>query len=106
MKRPAFQFYPGDWRRDTALQSCSLEARGLWIELLCLMHDGEPYGHVRNGLSIPSAMRIATMVGLGHRLKFYRELIRELQKHGVLCRDRDGAIYSGRMVRDEEIRRR
>jgi len=31
-KRPAFQFYPGDWRRDTALQSVSLAARGLWIE--------------------------------------------------------------------------
>ena len=30
MKRPAFQFYPSDWRKDMALQSCSVAARGLW----------------------------------------------------------------------------
>jgi hypothetical protein len=46
-KRPAFQFYPGDWLRDMALRSCSMEARGLWIEMLCLMHDAVPYGHLR-----------------------------------------------------------
>jgi hypothetical protein len=49
VKRPAFQWYPGDWRRDTALQSCSIAARGLWVEMLNLMHDGEPYGHLTAG---------------------------------------------------------
>lgn len=53
MKRPAFQFYPGDWQRDAALRSCSVPARGLLIEMICIMHDAEPYGHLRvNGKPI------------------------------------------------------
>ena len=46
MKRPAFQFYPGDWLHDTAVRACSLAARGLWIDMLSLMHQGHPYGNL------------------------------------------------------------
>jgi len=35
-----------DWLGDPQLARCSLEARGLWIDLLCLMHEGTPYGHL------------------------------------------------------------
>jgi hypothetical protein len=45
-KRPAFQFYPSDWRNDPGLRLCSCGARGLWADMLCLMHEGEPYGHL------------------------------------------------------------
>jgi len=38
-KCPAFQFYPGDWRRDTQVQMASMETRGVWIEMLCCMWD-------------------------------------------------------------------
>lgn len=47
VKRPAFQFYPGDWLRSTDLRSCSVGARGLWIDMICLMHEGTPYGHLK-----------------------------------------------------------
>ena len=53
MKRPSFQFYPGDWLRDPALRACSLAARGLWADVLCYMHQGAPYGH----LALPSTMK-------------------------------------------------
>ena len=43
-KLPAFQFYPGDWMKDPSLRSCSLPARGLWIDLLCLMHESPVRG--------------------------------------------------------------
>ena len=46
MKRPSFQFYPGDWLHDTGLRACSLAARGLWIDIVCFMHQAEPYGHL------------------------------------------------------------
>ena len=45
-KRPAFQFYPESWRTDAELRSCSLAARGLWIDLMCVMHQCKPYGHL------------------------------------------------------------
>lgn len=47
MSRPAFQFYPADWRKNANLRRCSEAARGAWIELLCLFHDSDEYGVLR-----------------------------------------------------------
>lgn len=43
-KAPAFQFYPGDWRRDTQVQMASMETRGVWFEMLCCMWDSPDRG--------------------------------------------------------------
>ncbi len=53
-KLPAFQFYPGDWLKDPAVRSLPLEARGLWIDLLCIMHESDRRGYLElngNGVS-------------------------------------------------------
>lgn len=102
MKRPASQFFWGDWRRDTALQSCSLEARGLWIEMLCLMHEGEPYGHLQVGRKILQVPEIARLVGIS--MKRAKKLILELENAKTFSRNSGGTIYSRRMVRDEMTR--
>lgn len=47
MKRPAFQFYPGDWRKNARLRRCSPAARGVWVDVMCLMHDSDEYGVLR-----------------------------------------------------------
>lgn len=39
MSDPWLKFYPTDWRSDPALKMCSLAARGLWIEMIALMHE-------------------------------------------------------------------
>lgn len=101
-KRPSFQFYPGDWRRDTALQSCSLLARGLWHELLCLMHEGEPYGHLALAGKPLTHDQIARMVGESPTR--FRAALAELENAGVPSRTQDGVLYSRRMVRDERLR--
>ena len=36
------------WRQDRALRNCSLAARGLWIDLLALMHQPELYARFRS----------------------------------------------------------
>ena len=46
MRRPFLMFAIADHRSDTALRLCSAEARGVWIDMLCLMAEGEPYGHL------------------------------------------------------------
>ena len=63
MKRPSFQFYPADWLRDTALRSCSTGARGLWIDMICFMHEGNPYGHLKVGNKVILSSNLASMVG-------------------------------------------
>lgn len=103
MKRPAFQFYPADWRKDAALQSCSLAAQGLWINLMCIAHECEPYGHLTiNGQPMNSA-KLARLVGVGARE--FEALLDEL-RDALVCDFTDaGVIFSRRMVRDEEARR-
>lgn len=104
MKRPAFQFYPADWRKDAALQSCSLAAQGLWVNMLCIAHECDPYGHlVINGKPM-NAAQIGRLVGVGPGE--CGSLLDELLDAGVVSMADDGAFFSRRMVRDEEIRNR
>lgn len=47
-KRPSFQFYPGDWMSDLKLRRCSPAARGVWVDVLCALHDSDDaYGLLR-----------------------------------------------------------
>lgn len=101
-KRPSFQWYPGDWQRDTALRACTLEARGLWVEMINLMHDGEPYGHLTAGGVPLDSDTLAKMVGIGP--KRCNALLAELEKHRVFSRNDAGVVYSRRMVKDEHNR--
>lgn len=102
-KRPSFQFYPGDWLRDLALQSCSLAARGLWIQMLCLMHDGQPYGHLRVQGEDISEGTLKGLAGSAGKHTF-EDVFEELETKQVFARTRQGTIYSKRMVRDEMLR--
>lgn len=102
MKRPAFQFYPADWRRDSALQSCSVAARGLWIELMCVMHDCEPYGVLSVNGKAMSASQLSRLVG--EQEKVVTRLLSELEDAGVCSRDEQGRLFSRRMVKDEAVR--
>src|SRR5688572_8730406 len=96
-KRPSFPWYPGDHRRDVAVQACSFEARSLWREILDLAHDGEPYGHLTAGGVPISPEQLARMVGI--RASKVRRLLTELESRNVFSRTPDGVIYSRRMVR-------
>jgi hypothetical protein len=93
------KFWWQDWQSDKALSRCSLAARGLWMELLCIAHEGEPYGHLRlNGHGLDAA-EIADMV-TKTTTKEVAKLLAELEDKGVFSRTHDGTIYSRRMQRD------
>ena len=100
MKQPWLKFFPTDWRADPALRMCSLAARGLWIEMLCLMHEARPHGSLLvNGKPVTAA-QLANLVGAG--VAEVEGFLAELEEAGVFSRDADGALYSRRMRRDEE----
>lgn len=101
-KRPSYQWYPGDFRRDTALQSCTFDARALWREMMDLMHDGEPYGHLTAGGVPIGPDELSRMTGLDMRR--LRPALAELERKAVFSRTPEGIIYSRRMVRDELVR--
>lgn len=121
MKRPAFQFYPADWRNNAKLRRCSWAARGAWIDVLGLLHDSDEYGVLRWPLK-----EIAQAVGCP--LALVKELadkgvlkgcdtgrctaLRYAPMHAgrrgpevVLVAEQSGPVwYSSRFVRDEFIR--
>lgn len=101
---PWMKFYPRDWRGDQALRVCSLAARGLWMEMLSIMHEAKPYGHlVINGRAV-NAAQLGALAGTSE--EHVRELLNELEAAGVFSRNRDGVVYSRRMTRDEKSARK
>ena len=72
--------------------------------MICLMHEGTPYGHLKVNRKVilpPNLARIA-----GATLAETEGWLGELEEAGVFDRDEDGAIVSKRMIRDEDIRNR
>lgn len=99
-KKPWMKWYPADWRQEPCLRMCSRAARSFWMDLLGLMHDAEPYGHLLVKGKAPSDKQIAAI--LGDTAKDASKWIGELEEAGVFSRTEDGTIYSRRMVRDAE----
>ncbi len=97
-RNPWMKFYPADWRSDAMLRLCSIAARGLWAEMMCIMHDAERYGSLLvNGRRIDKK-QLAGLAGTSE--KECVQLLLELEGNGVFSRDDDGTIYSRRMRRD------
>jgi hypothetical protein len=99
MNRPWLKFYPSDWRADPRLRMCSLAARGLWIDLISYMHEGEPYGYLMIDGSSPSVDDVSALVGRPR--KEVMQALNELESRLVFSRSETGIIYSRRMVRDK-----
>lgn len=102
-RRTSFAFSPRDWLRDIELRRCSPLARAVWIDLMCLMHEGSPYGHLADKTGTALDVKfVASQIGLsGAQLK---KAIAELEERGVSSRSGSGVLFSRRMVRDEKTR--
>ena len=103
MKRPSFQFYPGDYMKDPALRACGMAARGMWVDCLCIMHESPIYGHLTlDGKSPVQMVNLARMTGI--TLVEAEGYMDELYRNGVSTKNEAGIIFSKRMVRDEYLR--
>lgn len=102
----AMPFYVGDWLKCPEVMILPPDIRGLWFDLICYM-----WGSVERGVMLKPSLKpyskpeIITLVGkdcsgTGHWLDI-------LIDNGVCSiRESDGAIFSRRMVKDEDIRRK
>ena len=102
-KLPAFQFYPGDWRKDPGVQAMKYEERGVWWETLCIMHESEERGRLTLGGKPIKTARLAQLLKLSEKKteKFFK-IFTEL---GVCSVDENGAFFNRRMVKEEDIRK-
>src|SRR3954462_6053191 len=94
-KLPAFQFYPGDWRKDMGVQSLDFFDRGVWLEMLCLMHESEQRGKLLlNGVAM-SDESLARVLGLDKQI--LTTTLTTLLISGVASRDEEtGALMNRR----------
>lgn len=103
-KLPAFQFYPGDWRKDVGVQSLSYHDRGVWWEMLCLMHESERRGVLVLNDQPMGEEALSRLLGLDKQI--LTTTLTSLLTSGVASReDSTGAIFCRRMVRDEYLRK-
>lgn len=99
---PFIKFFPSDWLSDEKLRLVSVSARGLWIDILCIMAKADRRGYLELALGVPLPMEnLARLAGItaAHCTK----LVSELEGAGVFSRD-GGVIYNRRMVRDTAFR--
>lgn len=95
--------------KDPALRSVGYAARGLWIDMLSLMHENDRRGYLQvNGKPV-TAEQLARMTGAGagtteSSTDVVSRLLQELETSGVFSRTEDGTIYCRRQVRDEQKR--
>src|SRR5690606_17708407 len=121
MRRPSFQFYPADWAGNTNLRRCTHAEKGVWVDILCLMHDNKhEYGVLRwplaeIGQAVGCELKVLRSLAAKEVLKGSDEQVHEFV-YVPRTGGRDGAPvtlieaqagplwYSSRMVRDEYIR--
>lgn len=102
MKRPWFQFYPGDWLNDPKLRMADWEMKGLWIDLMSYMHNDYHYGYLCIGDQYLDPTAIQRLLNANPK-RFHR-VFNSLITANVIAKD-DLGFYSKRMVEDERIRR-
>jgi hypothetical protein len=106
-KLPYFQFYPGDWMKDPALSICSAGARGVWMDVLCLMFESPKRGFLITNSRPWTLEQIAVAVrgDWQENLVYLKELVHNSvmaqATKGHKFRGVMGAFYSRRIVADE-----
>ena len=99
--QPYMPFFIGDWKKAPEIQSLSLEARGLWIEMLFLMWESTEKGYLTiNGNKI-CIEKLSRLVGIS--IEKIEKILLELEENNVYSKTKDGVIFSRRMVKDAEI---
>ena len=102
MKLPLLKFYPSDWLSDEALRGCTPAARGLWVDMICLMAKSKRHGYLLAGDKPMTAEHLARI--FGQSLETTSELLVELAQAGVYSMDND-TIFSRRMSKEEHRRK-
>lgn len=87
-----------DHQWDVALRACSLPARGYWMAMLCVMHEGTPVGYLTvNGRPV-TTKQMASIAFCTEREA--KKCEAELEEAGIFSRTEEGVIYCRRMARE------
>jgi CRISPR/Cas system-associated endonuclease Cas1 len=107
--RPSFQFYMDAWLSSFEdLRLCSPAARGVWIDMLCLMQKSVKKGALLTSKNRQYSIEELASICTFNNAKVMQNLINELSEKEVFSQLEDGTIICRRMFykaeREEEIR--
>ncbi len=121
MRRPSFQFYPADWQSNIKLRRCNFNLKGIWLEVMCLLHDSDKYGLLKWPLQEIANCVKCDKKELEHLITYgilkgsdkdgdkvsFSDTFSQRKGHPIqvmLIDDVAPLWFSSRMVRDEYIR--
>jgi len=97
---PSFQFYPADWLKDPRLKRCTRETKGMWIDIICYLHESDTRGKI--SATVEEWCRLA-----GCSAEEFSEFLTEnKQKKFADISERNGfvTVKNRRMYREEKAR--
>ncbi len=100
-KLPYMQFFVDDWLSDEKLRLCSSAARGLWIDVLCLMWKNDQRGYLQVGGKPVTSLQLARMSGRTE--DEVSAQLQELVDAGVPSLAANGCLFSRRMIREQRL---
>lgn len=85
-KLPALMLYTGDWRKDPRLSFCPPAARGVWIDLICAMHDDDRSGQLIGTVDQLARVGRCSVSEMESALEFLRvtETATVTVRHGII----------------------
>ena len=96
------QFYTRDWLDNKELARCSPVSKAVLVGLMCLAHEGKPYGFLADSSGPLSNQYMASRCFVtGGQMS---RSIQELVEHTRLTRADAGGLFIQRMVEDEAER--
>lgn len=99
-KQPAFQFYTGDWLKDPNLSMCSEATRGIWMDLLCAMHENDRKGVIAGTPEQLARLCRCSAVNFDHAI----DELQSTNTAGVTDRHGKITVTCRRMRRESEER--
>lgn len=101
MKKPYLKFFVGDWLSEPSLRGVGFYAKGVWMDMMCMMTQGERYGYLCHGTG--DTVKEDEVAGLlGDEKEKVTEAVKLLKYRGVFSVDEKGAMYCRRLIRDNE----
>lgn len=95
------KLYPRKWQSDAALRACNANARGVWMELICIMYQSSPKGYLCQPNRITDRLTDSVILRLSGLLENeYRDGIEELERNGVFSRTEHGVVYCRHIVEE------
>lgn len=106
--QPYIPLYVQDYLTDEKLNLCSLEAQGVYIKIMCLMHKSEKYGTIllkqkdkqKESTCLNFAYKIAKLLPINENI--IGRAIAELVEEDVL-QINDDELQQKRMIKDNEL---